>query len=102
MASSTGKMQVIDGATGDFTDVAQANLVAQIDVQAKAAIEANFNAWLGENGDELSNCLPTFFGQVAVLYDGVQGLVTGQEELGKRLDVLTGQLNERMPEVSSA
>ena len=87
---------------GDFTDLARANLVAQIDSQARAIVENKLSTWLGQNGEELLNSFPNFFGQVAVLSDGVQALVTGDEELGSRIDVLTKQLNERMPEVSDA
>ena len=57
-------MQVMDPATGGFTSLARASFVAQIDNQARTAIEAKFTAWLGEHGDELLNSLPTCFGQV--------------------------------------
>ena len=43
-------MQVIDPNTGDFTDVARANLVVQINNQAKAALETKFTQRLGQHG----------------------------------------------------
>ena len=77
MAATGQGIQVINPATGDFSDVARDSLVAQIDNQARAAIEAKVTSWLGEHGEGLPKNLPTFFGQVSVLSGGVQKLTTG-------------------------
>ena len=44
-ASGATTIQVIDPGTGDFTDVASANLVAQMNSQAQAATENKFTEW---------------------------------------------------------
>ena len=58
--------------------------------------------WFGQHGEGYLNNLPLFFEQVKGLSEGVAGLVTSQEVLGQRIDVLTTQLNDRMPEVGKA
>ena len=72
---------VVDQATQGFTAEATTAIVAQISTQ----IEAKFAAFLGSEGEQLLNTLPSILKDVANLKD--------------EMATLTTQLNERMPEI---
>ena len=96
---------VVDPATQGFTPEATAAIVAQIATQ----IEGKFAAFLGSEGEQLLNTLPSILKEVANLKAEVATLTAQLNErvpevsdVRSEVATLTTQLNERMPEIGSA
>ena len=96
---------VVDPATQGFTPEATAAIVAQIATQ----IEGKFAAFLGTEGEQFLNTLPSILKEVANLKAEVATLTAQLNErvpevsdVRSEVATLTTQLNERMPEIGSA